>query len=704
MKLFHLVAAMFCAMPALATAQAEGPAKAEDFRLTDAAGKSFALHRFADSAAVVLVTFGVDCPKVQELLPTLKLTIAEYGAKNIAFLGLDPCSADTREKVDAALKTAGLDLPVLMDEAQAVTRRLASTRYAEAIVVDPHADWKIIYRGDAAKLKEALDAQLAGQPLPAPAPSVGCAITFDLAPAQATYTDVAPILQAKCAGCHHEGGVAPFTMANAKKVQGIADTIREVLLQKRMPPWHADPHFGSFANDRALTPKEQATLLAWIDGGAQVDPAAPDPLALAQYHDDEWSLGTPDAVVQLPEPESLPAEGVVAYRYRYVPSGFTEDKWVRGLEVKAGNQRVVHHALIFVIYPKEYRHLQPNARSGLGGYFASYLPGAAIQPLPEGSAQWVPAGSTFVFQMHYTVDGKPETDQTKMALYFAKEPPAEEFRIEAAADTDFHIPPNAMDSGTTAEYRFDRNAKIWGLSPHMHYRGSRFRFDLDAPDGTFATLLNVPHYEFDWQPLYLLKEPVPVTADTFIRCDGGFDNSRFNPRNPDPKRLVRFGEQSFEEMFIGYVAYTTPRDDTKRKPLPPERIARMGCGKTLTPESIVGTKWRMGGDFTFEFQPDNRMVANGLIGATCKWGPNHIEVINPFHPLDLGVVGDELYLNGRPLRYLRGDDSDNEPSQWEGRGNRNRRPLSPEEQQRREERRKLWQQYFPGETKPDKAS
>src|SRR5690606_13420608 len=204
------------------------------------------------------------------------------------------------------------------------------------------------------------------------------------------------------------------------------------------------------------------------------------------------------------------------YRYRYVPSGLTENRWVRAVEVKAGNPAVVHHALIFIMYPKEYRHIQPQHRGGLNGYFASFLPGAEIHPYPDGSAQWVPAGSFFVFQMHYTATGKPETDQTRMALYFTDEPPAQEFRMGAANTTDFMIPAYSADAPTAAEDTFPSDATLWAASPHMHFRGSRFRFELRPADGEPSTLLSVPRFDFNWQPLYHFAEPVPIPAGTTI--------------------------------------------------------------------------------------------------------------------------------------------------------------------------------------------
>lgn len=681
------LAALTLALPAIAL-----PERAENFRLTDQADTSHELYRLADSPLVALVSYSTACTATHDALPALKAAMDELTPRGVAFLGIDPDTADSRESVAEQLAAAGITLPVLLDPAQIAAKALGLTQYGEALVIAPTDNWKVVHRGGIAGLRPALAAQLDKQPLPAATPATGGTIAYATSGAD-FQKDVLPILEAKCASCHRAGGIAPFEMSSTKKLRSIADMIREVILTKRMPPWHADPHYSTFTNDRSLTEKEQATLVAWAEAGAPAEPAADEQLAkYAQPEEQAWALGKPDLVIGLDQPEELPAEGVVDYRYRYVPSGLTEDKWLRGLEVQAGNPKVVHHALIFIIYPKHYRNLQPEARQGLGGYFASFLPGAIIKPYPENTGQWVPAGSTFVFQMHYTTTGKPETDQTRMALYFHDTPPAEEFRMGAAHETEFAIPPKAMDYGVSADYRFRRAAKIWALSPHMHFRGSRFRFELEQPGGERQTLLNVPFYEFDWQPLYLLKEPISVPEDAQILCDGGFDNSRFNPRNPKPDQMVFFGEQSFEEMFIGYVGYSVPRDESRFTSLPEERVARMGFGQPITEQNIIGTKWRIAGRFVIEFKEEGRVVANGLIPGTWKMIGNRISIVNPIQPIDVGVIGDELMYNTRPLRYLRPGE-ENEPEQGE---RRRREGNGDGDNERRRRGENFLQQLLPG--------
>lgn len=648
-------------------APAPMPAKVDNFRLVDQHDKAHELYRLKDAPAVVLYIYGLGCPIVQKSAPELERLKTEYAEKGVQFLLINPSDHDTRAEVVKNAQEFNITIPILGDPSQTITRSLGVTRTCEAIVVLPKDDWKIVYRGaiddrfdyGAQKpaptktwLRDALNAVLAGQPVAEPtAPVKGCLVTYATLADLSYEKDIAPIVQSKCVSCHTEGGIGPFNIDSHKRLASRSDMIREVIRTKLMPPWHADAEYGKFAHNRALTVDEERKLLTWIEQGAKRDESAPDPLAQAPApRTEEFTLGKPDLLLQLPSPQEIPAEGIIDYRYITVPTGLTEDKWVKAIEVTPTNLSVVHHALIFVLYPKEYRHLQPNPSAGLNGYFGAYLPGAQIEPYPEGSGQFLPAGSSFIFQMHYNTTGKAGTDQTKMALYFHDTPPARVFKVGAASETEFRIPPNTPDHPVEATERFEQPVNLYGLSPHMHYRGGRAKFMTVSPDQSVNTLMNVPFYQFDWQPMYFFDQPIPLAPDSLVRVEGGFDNTVHNPKNPNPNTWVFFGEQSFEEMFIGYIAYGQALNPEKytKQPIDPTRY--VGLGQTLDEKSLVGTKWRMRRGIELEFQADGVVVANGTIRGKWKMVDHDIFIESSFEDIWLSVMGDELVFQGRPMR------------------------------------------------------
>ncbi len=629
-----------------------------NFRLIDHADQSWELYRFPEAQLVVLGAHACDSATVDAGAAAWDELAVKYPAPDLRFFFLNAAMTDDRVATAAWAHAHETTTPILKDTVQAVSRQLGLRNTGDVVLVRPADDWAVVWRGslsDAAALGDAIESILAGDPTPASATATaGEAIVFAQESTVEYARDIAPILEARCVSCHLPGGTGPFAMNNYKKVKGWSEMIAEVILTKRMPPWHADPAYGHFVNDMSMTPEEERMLLSWIQAGSPKHAREPDPLAdLAPAAEAGWALGTPDTVLEMPEAFDLPATGVVDYQYIHVPTGLTEDKWVRALEVKPGNLKVVHHALIFVLYPPEYRHIQPRPGEGLNGYFASYLPGAAVRPFPEDTGQFLPAGSTFVFQMHYTTTGKEERDQTQMALYFHDTPPAEALEITAVAESDLYIPPMDRDHEVKKSERFKAGTKVWGLSPHMHYRGSRFRFSVDGKgDAAPTTLLNIPYYEFDWQPMYLLKEPVEIPEKGRIQVVGAFDNSPTNPRNPNPNKLVMFGRQSFEEMFIGYVMSSSPRDDARYTPReiePDEREAREG--PALNAETLVGTKWRMG-PFRMQFMENGRLLSTWFAGSWHIEGDRVHVVTNDNRTLTSTIQGSRLYFNGQPLRQF----------------------------------------------------
>lgn len=370
------------------------------------------------------------------------------------------------------------------------------------------------------------------------------------------HRDVEPILQRRCQVCHRPGGVGPFPLLTYDDVTADLATIAEVVSDRRMPPWHADPHVGTFENSRALTDAERRTLFGWIEaGGPRGDPAhAPPP----REWPSTWALGEPDAIVETPAPFRVPARGVVDYQYFRVPTDFGEDRWITGMEVRVEAPSVVHHVLVFVKYPRGVGP-SPEVRGGLEGYFASALPGDQAMTFPAGTAKRLPRGSTLVFQVHYTPDGEARVDRTRLALYFAKpgQQITREARTVALNSTGFAIPPGVKGHEVRARYRFTEDTILHGFTPHMHLRGESFKYLLLYPDGTSRPMLVIPRYDFNWQTTYRLAEPVFVPKGARMVGLATYDNSSDNPANPDPTRTVYFGEQTNDEMMIGYMDVIT---------------------------------------------------------------------------------------------------------------------------------------------------
>jgi hypothetical protein len=369
--------------------------------------------------------------------------------------------------------------------------------------------------------------------------------------------EIAPMLQSKCVTCHRPGEIGSWGITSHAAVRAKSAAIRANVLEGLMPPWHADPAHGKFENDFSLTPQQQARLVAWLDAGAPREDGV-DPLETVPPAAGLWPMGKPDVVLKIAT-QSIQANGQMPYGYLSVTNTLKTNAWLRAAVIRPGNRTVVHHALIFYIKPGSIFQMLADFQAiqgGLNGFYAGYVPGMDQREYPAGTAKFLPAGGTFVFQMHYTPNGKATTDATEMGLYLSPTPPAMELKTGAANSTAIDIPAGARNHRMVAERFFDKAVDIHELSPHMHFRGDSMRFEALLPDGSSQILLNVPKYDFNWQALYRLSQPVRLPAGSRIRISGGFDNSRWNPFNPDAKSRVRFGEQTDDEMFIGYINYS----------------------------------------------------------------------------------------------------------------------------------------------------
>jgi hypothetical protein len=372
--------------------------------------------------------------------------------------------------------------------------------------------------------------------------------------------DVLPILQNRCQQCHRPGEIAPMAFLSYSETRPWAKAIRQSVITRKMPPWFADPSFGHFTNDRSLSQQEIDTLVNWADAGAPEGDAkdAPPPRLWPQG----WNIPTPDAVFTMPAAFPIPQEGAIEYQYIILPTHFTEDKWIDHVEVRPSDRAAVHHAVVYIREPgSDWLHGRPSgAAFGLpiakslttSDILMVYTPGNSFDSWPAGMAKKIKAGSDLILQMHYTTHGKQDTDQTRIGVVFARQKPTLAILTLQMGNDKFVIPPGDPGYRVTVSGTLPNDATLLSLLPHMHLRGKGFEYQIVQSNGRIDTLLKVANYDFNWQINYRLKEPRLLRAGTRLRCSAEFDNSKNNPRNPDPRAEVRFGEQSWEEMMIGF--------------------------------------------------------------------------------------------------------------------------------------------------------
>ncbi len=363
-----------------------------------------------------------------------------------------------------------------------------------------------------------------------------------------TFTkDIAPIFFKNCAECHRPGEIAPMSLMNFKEVRPWAKAIREKIVSREMPPWHADPAHGQWSNDKRMSQKDIDTIVAWVDGGTKE--GDPKDMPAAPKFAKGWQIGEPDITFQMPEEFTVPAEGAVPYMYFTVPSKFTEDKYITAMEARAGDLSVVHHIVVYVRDPKGKAPKRQDIGTGLLGALS---PGNTPFIATPGTAKLIKAGSDIVFQMHYTPNGKATKDRSIIGLKFAKGPVDKVITTTAAWDTRFVIPPNAENHEVRASYVAEEDLDIVSLMPHMHLRGKDYVYTAYYPDGRKEILLSVPKYDFGWQVYYYPVKPIRIPKGTKIEGVAHYDNSTKNPVNPEPGKAVRFGEQTWEEMMNGF--------------------------------------------------------------------------------------------------------------------------------------------------------
>jgi mono/diheme cytochrome c family protein len=529
----------------------------------------------AGRIATAVVVLDEGCEVSRRYAPVVGDLAREYQEQGIDFVVIDATPGVDAKTAQAFARKHAIDARVLLDPLQAGARLLGVTHAATALLyvgamVESYRGaiddrFTLAQRRDHAShdwLVEAMEAALERRaPETAATEAPGRELAAAGAAGKLTFNaDVAPILYRNCVECHRPGQIGPMALLDYDDAKGWAPMIAEVVSNGRMPPWHADARFGHFQNERRLTETERAVLCDWATGGAaEGDAKAPAP---PQFDDGGWAIGKPDLVIELPKDEAIPADGVVDYRYVLVDPKLTEDHWVQAVEIRPTATSATHHVLALYIPPG---HGPIEQLSGLrdgtlvgAGYFGVQVPGCRPNVYPPGTGKHLEKGARFLCQLHYTPTGKAMTDRTRIGFVFCKEKPAREVKTRGIFSVDLRIPPNDPAATFTANYVFERPIELLSMFPHMHTRGKAFRFERvtgprDDPKATI--LLDVPKYDFNWQNFYRPDPPVRFAKGDAMRITAVYDNSKENPFNPDASKWVTWGDQTFEEMMIGYIDY-----------------------------------------------------------------------------------------------------------------------------------------------------
>jgi peroxiredoxin len=567
-----------CLSAAADEAKDEGPAakrqpkgwtptgrRVPNFVLRDAAGKETGLADFRDKNFLVIAFLSCQCPISNQYIPILNEIQQKYAERSVALVGVNSRAGDTPEKIAEHAKQFSIAFPVLCDGRQAAADILGAERTCEVFLLDPqrivryHGRIDDRYRYTTKRdepqrhdLTAAIDSLIAGEDVAVKSTEVdGCLFGHagrNATTGEITYSrQIARIIQEKCQDCHHPNTAAPFSLMTYEDAINWAAMMKEVVLQRRMPPWHADPRFGDFRDERRLSQDEIDTVVAWISDGMPQGNASDLPPAID--YPEGWRIGEPDIVFELPQEVTIPAKGTIPYMYFETNTNFKEDMYIQAAEARPGNRAAVHHMLLFYKAPGE----------GRGRIFENWVDGAAPGNiplrLPEGTGRKIPAGSSLIWQMHYTATGKEEKDRSQYAFRFCKTKPEREARVAGIRNQRFRIPAGDPNFRVDSNFTVSKDVLLYSFSPHMHVRGKDFEYRAIFPDGTSEMLLSVPQYDFNWQSAYHLKSPKRLPAGTRIECTAHFDNSKGNAANPDPTKQVTWGDQTWQEMMIGYVDY-----------------------------------------------------------------------------------------------------------------------------------------------------
>jgi mono/diheme cytochrome c family protein len=538
-----------------------------DLAMVGLDGSSSSLSKAMGPQGLVVAWLSPSCPVGKRLLPELRRQEKEWRAKGFGFVFPAPAEGDST----ADLKGTELSGTIFRDVNQLWQQALQARMTTDVFVLDTAST--VVYHGAISDqygvgyskpeptkryLQDALQSLSEGQkPLIAATSVPGCVLekppVATASNAAVTYhRDVARLTQQHCVECHREGGVAPFSLETFSQVSAKAKTMLSVLQDGTMPPWfaaHAPAGEKSpWLNDRSLTASEIQLLSRWIEAGKPEGDAKEAPAS--RNWPQGWRIGEPDAVWTLPTPQPVKAEGTMSYLKVKVETQLAEDRWIQAWEVRPTARQVVHHVLVYELAPR-----QTKVRDESGNHLASYVPGGGSNVYAPGVAKRLKAGTTLVFELHYTPNGKATEDQTSIGVRFANAAPQYEVKVAAAGNHKIAIPPHSENHAEVAALPVPKAVQLLSMNPHMHVRGKAFRFELILPGGETKTLLDVPRYDFNWQTGYRYAEPPTLPAGSRIKCTAWYDNSSKNPANPAPDKLVKWGPQTSDEMMLGYVEY-----------------------------------------------------------------------------------------------------------------------------------------------------
>ena len=535
-----------------------------DFVLTDVNGKATGFSDFGDSRYAVVVFLGTQCPIGNAYVPLLSKLQKKFADKSVKVIGINANLQDSANDIKKHVNEFKIKFPVLIDSDQASVDLFGATRTPEVFVLDRRRNIRYQGRiddrfGYSFKKTKATrdDLEIAIQELVdgkeisvAETKPLGCLITRKSnlkSSGDVTYTqDIAKIINNRCVECHHAGTAAPFELDSYEHAKNWSEMIKEVVQQRRMPPWEADPRYGKFKNDLRMNQDEIDTLVAWIDNGAPYGDKKDMPKL--KGFPAGWTIDKPDKTFKMPTEYTVQADGVVEYQRFVTPTNFTEDVWIQASEARPGNRAAVHHIIVYV------REKGSNKRSGLPA-IAGFAPGEEPMVFPKGTGYRIPAGAELVWEVHYTPTGKVEKDRCEVGLIFCKEPPERSVEMSLAINQKFVIPAGAENHPVIAKRSIVKDVELISLMPHMHLRGKSFKYEAIFPDGKKETLLSVPNYDFNWQHRYRFAKPKFLPRGTVIECTAHYDNSSENPANPEATKPVRWGDQTFEEMMIGFFSY-----------------------------------------------------------------------------------------------------------------------------------------------------
>ena len=609
--------AFICCFAWVSQVQAE--AKLENpfaFKLRSDEGREWSQKDFEDKQLVVVAFLGTECPLVKLYGPRLQQLANEF-RDEVAVIGINSNTQDSMTEMTAYAERHGVKFPLLKDLGNKVADQFKAERTPEVFLLD--AKRQVRYHGqiddqygvglirdkaDQHYLRDAIKELLANKKVSTPETEViGCHIgrVKKAKPTgEITYTKhVSRLLNKRCVECHRDGELAPFTLTSYEDILGWEDTILEVIDDNRMPPWFANPEFGKFENDCRLSADEKDLLHQWVENGMpEGDPAdLPEPPKFELG----WRIPKPDQVFYMDEePFQVKAQGTIDYKYFRVDPEWDEDKYIMAAEARPDNKSVVHHILVYVVPPGQ------RGGGGLDQVLVGYAPGSLPVLLEDGVAIKVPAGSSLLFQMHYTPNGYKEQDRSYAGVKFIDKKDVTKLISGRVAINDrINIPPRKSDVVVKSKYEVRRDELLVAMTPHMHLRGKAFKYEAIYEDGNREVLLDVPNYDFNWQLKYILEEPKLLPRGTTIMCTAVYDNSEDNPANPDPDEYVGWGDQSWEEMMIGFF-------DT----LPPETKSaeRKKSSPSLDPTGVYSWKGRMAG------KVELRMVDGYLEGTVSSFG------------------------------------------------------------------------------------